>query len=153
MCQSELLFSNVSMCLSCNIKKSKTQAKLSENNWNKRCSNCFEWCHHSQPTSFCSSYSLKLSEEAAYWFYCLWLYQTWAGTNDLLHLRSHFFSFFVCFIFSLLNVEEKLVNKLQSNCFCDHLFFVTLFQCSDGRSHQTNLTVLISKTKFYCYSW
>ena len=34
------------LCLSCNIKKSKkTTAKLSENNWNKRRSYRFQWCH------------------------------------------------------------------------------------------------------------
>jgi hypothetical protein len=30
------------LCLSCNVKKSKTTAKLSVNSWNKL-SNCFEW--------------------------------------------------------------------------------------------------------------
>ena len=30
------------LCLSCNIKKSKTTAKLSENSWNKRCSKRFQ---------------------------------------------------------------------------------------------------------------
>jgi hypothetical protein len=33
------------LCLSCNIKKSITPAKLSENSWNKRRSNNFQWCH------------------------------------------------------------------------------------------------------------
>ena len=32
------------LCLSCNIKKLKTTAILSENSWNK-CSNRFQWCH------------------------------------------------------------------------------------------------------------
>ena len=32
------------LCLFCNIKNSKTPAILSENYWNKRCSNCFQWC-------------------------------------------------------------------------------------------------------------
>ena len=33
------------LCLSCNIKNSKTPAKLSGNNWNKHRSNCFQWRH------------------------------------------------------------------------------------------------------------
>ena len=33
------------MCLSCNIKKSKTSTKFSENNWSKLRSNGFQWCH------------------------------------------------------------------------------------------------------------
>jgi len=32
-------------CLSCSIKKSKTPAILSENNWNKPRSNRFQWCN------------------------------------------------------------------------------------------------------------
>jgi hypothetical protein len=35
------------LCLSCNINKSKTTAKLSENSWNKCHSNCFQWSHSS----------------------------------------------------------------------------------------------------------
>jgi hypothetical protein len=34
------------LCLSCNIKKSKRPAKFSENNWNKRFSNCFQLCSY-----------------------------------------------------------------------------------------------------------
>jgi hypothetical protein len=33
------------LCLSFNIKRSKTTANLSENSWNKRSSNRFQWCH------------------------------------------------------------------------------------------------------------
>jgi hypothetical protein len=33
------------LCLSFNIKRSKTTVKLSENSWNKRSSNRFQWCH------------------------------------------------------------------------------------------------------------
>ena len=32
------------LCLSCNVKKSKPTAKLSENSWNKLRSNRFQWC-------------------------------------------------------------------------------------------------------------
>ena len=42
------------LCLFCNIKNSKTPAILSENYWNKRCSNCFQWCI-SCAVSFCRS--------------------------------------------------------------------------------------------------
>jgi len=42
--------------LSCNIKKFKTTAKLSENSWNKRRSNRFHWRHlWRQPLSLCRS--------------------------------------------------------------------------------------------------
>ena len=45
--QINLIFNNNVhiLCLSCNIKKSKTTAKLSENSWNKCHSNCFQWRH------------------------------------------------------------------------------------------------------------
>ena len=33
------------LCLSCNIKKSKATAKLSENSWKKRRSDRVHWCH------------------------------------------------------------------------------------------------------------
>jgi hypothetical protein len=32
------------LCLSCNVKKSRTTVKLSENNWNKSRFNLFQWC-------------------------------------------------------------------------------------------------------------
>ena len=48
--------------LSCNIKKSKTTAKLSENNWNKRRSNRFQWCHLRHNRFFLSFYVNQVSE-------------------------------------------------------------------------------------------
>ena len=47
-------------CLSCNIKKSKTPAKLSENNWSKGHSNCFQWCHLWHQHLHCYHFFLSL---------------------------------------------------------------------------------------------
>ena len=58
--QTNLIFNdNVRiLCLSCNVKKSKTTGKLSENSWNKRRSNLFQMCHlwrrgYTVTVSFC----------------------------------------------------------------------------------------------------
>jgi len=48
------------LCLSCNVKKSKTTATLSENSWNKRRYNCFQWCSLWSLPLYCYRFFLSL---------------------------------------------------------------------------------------------
>ena len=48
------------LCLSCNIKKSKTTATLSENNWNKRRYNRVQWYQLSHQHLYCYRFFLSL---------------------------------------------------------------------------------------------
>ena len=41
------------LCLSCNIKKSKTSTTLFENSWSKRRSDRFQWCHLWRQSVYC----------------------------------------------------------------------------------------------------
>jgi hypothetical protein len=53
---------NVGMlCLSCNVKKSKTIVKFSEKSRNKRRSNRFLWCPLSRPCLYCFSFLPSLN--------------------------------------------------------------------------------------------
>ena len=47
-------------CLSCNIKKYITPAKLSQNNWNVRHSNLFQWCYLWRQHLYCYRFFLLL---------------------------------------------------------------------------------------------
>ena len=61
--QINFIFSN-NVCilrLSCNIKKSKTTAKLSENGWNKRHCNSFQRCHLWRQHLYCYHFFLLLN--------------------------------------------------------------------------------------------
>ena len=59
------------LCLSCNVKKSKPTAKLSENSWNKLRSNRFQWCHLWRQRlywyRFCLSNYIYQVPEKLYW--------------------------------------------------------------------------------------
>jgi hypothetical protein len=48
------------LCLFCNIKRPKTIAKLSENNWNKRRSKCFQRRHLWRQHLYCYHFFLSL---------------------------------------------------------------------------------------------
>ena len=48
------------LCLSCNVKKSKTTVTLSENSWNKRRYNCFQWCSLWSQPLYCYRFFLSL---------------------------------------------------------------------------------------------
>ena len=49
------------LCLSCNIKKSKTPAKLSANNWNKCRSNRFQ-CYLRRQSLYCFFLSINMNQ-------------------------------------------------------------------------------------------
>jgi hypothetical protein len=48
------------LCLSCNVKKFKTRAKLSENSWKKRHYNIFQGCPLCSPHLYCYHFLLSL---------------------------------------------------------------------------------------------
>ena len=48
------------LCLSCNFTKCKSTTKLSENSWNKHCSNCFWWCLLWRQRLYCYRFFLSL---------------------------------------------------------------------------------------------
>jgi hypothetical protein len=56
----KLILYLTTVCLSCNIKRSKTSAKLSENNRNMHRSDRIQWCHMWRPRSYCYRFCLSL---------------------------------------------------------------------------------------------
>jgi len=75
------------LCLSCNIKKSKTTAKLSKNSWNKRRSNRFQWHHLWRQRLYCYSFFIALYMNQ--YHTCLW--GPWLNNTEvyLTHSKSH----------------------------------------------------------------